>query len=322
MLERAPADGSTRWSAAGTALAGTIPIVVMSLYIEAETWAAHPTMLPPGAPDMLSFTTIFTAMPVFLLGSLGGVKGIGLRLLSVAAGFASIVGVALAVFVMLFAGESHGATVIGPALGWSGAALAVCAAAGGATGRRIVRSKSPAKQREERVQRAIPYGLGVFLGSCAGLLALAIFTEITRVGWIVPDVVYAIVDASAATAFVACSLVAFGGQQMLGARQFGTNATGFVLLSAVLSVILWAPFGSSLFTTYGCRRTTHFETYYFMLLAISIAYPLTAWLMHRALWRAWEYRGVCPKCRYDMRGLPAPRCPECGWEHQEKPDSV
>ena len=26
------------------------------------------------------------------------------------------------------------------------------------------------------------------------------------------------------------------------------------------------------------------------------------------------HAGVCPNCRYDIRGLPAPRCPECGEE--------
>lgn len=31
--------------------------------------------------------------------------------------------------------------------------------------------------------------------------------------------------------------------------------------------------------------------------------------------RKLEFDGeTCPGCRYDMRGLPALRCPECGWE--------
>ncbi len=40
-------------------------------------------------------------------------------------------------------------------------------------------------------------------------------------------------------------------------------------------------------------------------------------LLNRHRWRARHLRsGRCPWCRYDIRGLPEPRCPECGetWE--------
>ncbi len=40
-------------------------------------------------------------------------------------------------------------------------------------------------------------------------------------------------------------------------------------------------------------------------------------LLDRHRWRARHLRsGCCPWCRYDIRGLPEPRCPECGetWE--------
>ncbi len=40
-------------------------------------------------------------------------------------------------------------------------------------------------------------------------------------------------------------------------------------------------------------------------------------LLDRHRWRARHLRsGRCPWCRYDIRGLPEPRCPECGetWE--------
>ncbi len=40
-------------------------------------------------------------------------------------------------------------------------------------------------------------------------------------------------------------------------------------------------------------------------------------LLDRHRWRARHLRsGRCPWCRYDIRGLPDPRCPECGetWE--------
>ena len=46
-----------------------------------------------------------------------------------------------------------------------------------------------------------------------------------------------------------------------------------------------------------------------------------AWLSGvRRLRRA--YTGSCLKCRYDLRGLPEPRCPECGWFHEEAPSPV
>ena len=44
-------------------------------------------------------------------------------------------------------------------------------------------------------------------------------------------------------------------------------------------------------------------------------------LLNRHRWRARHLRsGRCPWCRYDIRGLPARRCPECGqtWE----PDAI
>jgi hypothetical protein len=27
-------------------------------------------------------------------------------------------------------------------------------------------------------------------------------------------------------------------------------------------------------------------------------------------------RGQCPKCGYDLRGIPGSGCPECGWNRQ------
>lgn len=39
---------------------------------------------------------------------------------------------------------------------------------------------------------------------------------------------------------------------------------------------------------------------------------LLAWLSSRFLTRPWSPKGKCYRCGYDLRGLPEPRCPECG----------
>lgn len=49
----------------------------------------------------------------------------------------------------------------------------------------------------------------------------------------------------------------------------------------------------------------------------SVCEATVGWLLNRHRWRARHLRsGCCPWCRYDIRGLPEPRCPECGetWE--------
>jgi hypothetical protein len=51
---------------------------------------------------------------------------------------------------------------------------------------------------------------------------------------------------------------------------------------------------------------------------LPLLYPLlAAALLAASTFRPWRrhrrlLRGECPKCRYDQRGLTAPRCPECG----------
>ncbi len=298
----------------GATLVGACPIVVMWTYMEAKTWTAYPSMLPSGVPEMLLFATMFTAMPVFLLGSLGGCRGLNAWLLASASGFSGALGGVLAVLVILFAKESYGATVIGPALAWSALSLGISGAAGVATGRRVQRSKTSNGRTRSDIPQKLPYGLVIFFGACACLLALSLFTDVTRSLRAYLSCNHALLNTASVSTLGACSLVAYGGQRMLGTPRFGSCATAFVLISALFSIVFWAPFAGVLFTSTGCRRTTYFGSYYMLISAVSLAYPIATCLVHQAIWSTWEYRGTCRRCRYDMRGLPAPRCPECGWE--------
>jgi hypothetical protein len=57
---------------------------------------------------------------------------------------------------------------------------------------------------------------------------------------------------------------------------------------------------------------THAVTFAVFLLVIYASFVVGVWVGSRYGRKHLGYDGYCRKCGYDLRGLPEPRCPECG----------
>ena len=118
-----------------------------------------------------------------------------------------------------------------------------------------------------------------------------------------PDLLISLAGATTAAAAV-CSLI------MIAKSDGSPPAPGLVLASCALHLLVFIIVGTIVGT--GVATTFDIRSWN-ILLAIPFALPAFLTLVHIALERRARYRvWQCPHCMYDLSGINATLCPECG----------
>ena len=105
--------------------------------------------------------------------------------------------------------------------------------------------------------------------------------------------------------------------------QYTGSSAEFLMLGLMVSLPLFpvvAPLYVFAAFLFGSRYDDMTGRY--LMLAVTLAYPLTLWLVKHALrlvcMPGLPPPGTCPECGYDLRANPA-LCPECGCQPQRRP---
>jgi len=266
---------ATRWFAVASCLVSAAPIVGLWWRVEVEfDLYRGMNMLPPDTPQHLLYVTLLTIPAVSAIAAIGGLSGAPAAAHAIAPAIPCCVGTAMSAIVLLFMPEHDAGAVIGPALTTSAAVLALAGYASARAGRSL-QTASIHDRQGPKPGIALKIGVLAGLAAAATIAAFGIGHSYQYDGWrhYVPE------SASVGGAAIACALMARG---IFGSASPFKDAASIALPGAALVMILWAPFAESVFTYRGCRRTTHYESLWFLALAI---YPgfILALLLTRSI---------------------------------------